>query len=387
MAHAPLISAEMFDYLRNQGIEPYTKLDDYVREQLGDGVRVVSLFAGERLSTRKPVQRVTVLSGTVRLDPSGVLLTLESTRDHAVLTEDSESQLVAETDTVLLLVDAGFLDTLSSWAELAAYARQTGGDELARRLLAVRHTVSFNQLPLEHVIQALQQMTPKTVKAGEAVVTQGDKGDAFYVIRSGRAEVWKAGIYDDEQKRVDTMGPGDSFGDEALVTGGTRNATVKMVEDGELLVLGAAAFRELMSQPLLAEVAPEAVPTLLDEWLEGGRRPLRRRIRGRPHPRRPAPAAPRIAPTGRRHARQNREIHHRLPERQAQFGRRLPAHPARLRRRQHEGRHVLVARRTDRLMAYEYAARWAARRTTPMKTAISPDRPAQPQGKHPYRGP
>jgi rhodanese-related sulfurtransferase/signal-transduction protein with cAMP-binding, CBS, and nucleotidyltransferase domain len=265
MAHAPLISAEMFDYLRNQGIEPYTKLDDYVREQLGDGVRVVSLFAGERLSTRKPVQRVTVLSGTVRLDPSGALLTLESTRDHAVLTEDSESQLVAETDTVLLLVDAGFLDTLSSWAELAAYARQTGGDELARRLLAVRHTVSFNQLPLEHVIQALQQMTPKTVKAGEAVVTQGEKGDAFYVIRTGRAEVWKAGIYDDEQKRVDTMGPGDSFGDEALVTGGTRNATVKMVEDGELLVLGATAFRELMSQPLLAEVAPETVPTLFDE--------------------------------------------------------------------------------------------------------------------------
>lgn len=267
MAHAPLISAEMFDYLRNQGIEPYTKLDDYVREQLGDGVRVISLFAGESLRTRKPVQRVTVLSGQVRLDPAGTLLTLDSTRDHAVLTGDRESQLVAESDAVLLLVDAGFLDTLSSWAELAAYARQSGGDELARRLLAVRHTVSFNQLPLEHVIQALQQMTTQTVKAGDAVVTQGDKGDSFYVICTGRAEVWKAGIYDDEQKLVDTMGPGDSFGDEALVTGGTRNATVKMVDDGELMVLGAAAFRELMSRPLLAEVEPETIPSMLgDGW-------------------------------------------------------------------------------------------------------------------------
>jgi rhodanese-related sulfurtransferase len=264
MAHAPLISAEMFDYLRNQGIEPYTKLDDYVREQLGDGVRVIALFAGESLTMRKPVQRVTVLSGSVRLDPVGSLLTLDSTRDHAVLTGDRESQLVAETDAVVLLVDAGFLDTLSSWAELAAYARQTGGDELARRLLAVRHTVSFNQLPLEHVMQALQQMTTQTVKAGDAVVTQGEKGDAFYVIRTGRAEVWKAGIYDDEQKRVDTMGPGDSFGDEALVTGGTRSATVKMVEDGELLVLGDAAFRELMSRPLLEEVHPEHVPGMLE---------------------------------------------------------------------------------------------------------------------------
>lgn len=265
MAHAPLISAEMFDYLRNQGIEPYTKLDDYVREQLGDGVRVISLFAGESLSTRKPVQRVTVLSGQVRLDPAGTLLTLESTRDHAILTEGSDSRLVAETDAVLLLVDAGFLDTLSSWAELAAYARQSGGEALARRLLAVRHTVAFNQLPLEQVMQALQQMTSRPVKAGEAVVTQGEKGDAFFLIWRGTAEVWKAGIYDDEQKRVDTMGPGDTFGDEALVTGGTRNATVKMIEDGELLVLGDQAFRELMSRPLLTEVLPDKVPSLLDE--------------------------------------------------------------------------------------------------------------------------
>jgi len=265
MPHAPLISAEMFDYLRQQGIEPYTKLDDYVREQLGDGVRVVSLFAGESLTTRKPVQRVTVLSGAVRLAPMGHLLTLDNTRDRQVLTTDGDSRLVAESDAVLLLVDAGFLDTLSSWAELAAYARQTGGEELGRRLLAVRHTVSFNQLPLEHVIQALQQMTPMPVKAGEAVVTQGEKGDAFYVIRSGRAEVWKAGLYDDEQKVVDTLGPGDSFGDEALVTGGTRNATVKMVEDGELLVLGDTAFRELMSRPLLAEITPDSVPDLIGE--------------------------------------------------------------------------------------------------------------------------
>lgn len=265
MAHAPLISAEMFDYLRAQGIEPYTKLDDYVRTQLGDGVRVVSLFAGEALVTQKPVQRITVLSGQVRLEPGGQRLTLDNTRHRAILTEGGDSRLVAETDAIILMVEASFLDTLSSWAELSAYAHHAGGEALARRLLAVRHTVSFNQLPLEHVIQALQRMTTRRVKAGEAVVTQGEKGDAFYVIWSGHAEVWKAGIYDDEQKLVDTMGPGDSFGDEALVTGGTRNATVKMSEDGELLVLDDQAFRELMSRPLLAEVAPEEVPGLLGQ--------------------------------------------------------------------------------------------------------------------------
>jgi rhodanese-related sulfurtransferase len=267
MTHAPLISAEMFDYLRAQGIEPYTKLDDNVRERLGDGARVVPLFAGESLATRKPAQRVTVLSGQVRIEPAGTTLTLGNTRDRTILTGDREHALVALEDSVLLLVDAAFLDTLASWAELAAYARQTSGDELARRLLAVRHTVSFNQLPLENVIHALQQMTPRPVRAGEAVVTQGENGDAFYLIWSGRAEVWKADIYDDAQKLVDTMGPGDCFGDEALVTGGKRNATVRMVEDGELLVLGENDFRNLMSGSLVREVDAGQAQTLLrDGW-------------------------------------------------------------------------------------------------------------------------
>jgi rhodanese-related sulfurtransferase len=142
----------------------------------------------------------------------------------------------------------------------------------------VRHTVSFNQLPLEHVMQALQQMTTQTVKAGDAVVTQGDKGDAFYVICTGRAEVWKAGIYDDEQKLVDTMGPGDSFGDEALVTGGTRNATVKMVEDGELLVLGGGRLPRA-DVPAVAGRSPPGTRSghARIDGLEGCRRALRQK--------------------------------------------------------------------------------------------------------------
>ena len=43
--------------------------------------------------------------------------------------------------------------------------------------------------------------------------------DVVQIVRhaTGHAEVWKSGIYDDEQKLVDHMGPGEAFGDEALV--------------------------------------------------------------------------------------------------------------------------------------------------------------------------
>lgn len=265
MNKEPLISAEVFDYLRRLAIEPYTKLNEMAREQLGDGVRLVSLFDGETLTTRRSGLRITVLSGRVRLEPAGLDLDIDSTRDRVVLTGDGDNRLEATEDAVVLLADSAFLDTLSSWAELAAYAEQTGQDELARRLLAVRHAVAFRRLPLELVSSALQQMTSRRVTAGEVVVEQGEPGDAFYLIRSGHAEVWKSGIYDDEQQLVDHMGPGEAFGDEALVTGGTRNATIRMVDDGELLVLGVEAFRELISQPLIEEVAPDGAQRLLDD--------------------------------------------------------------------------------------------------------------------------
>lgn len=264
MNQAPPISSEVFDYLRRLAIEPYTRLGDAVREQLGDGVRLVSLCAGECFSTRKQGLRITVLAGDVRLEPAGLELDLERTRDHTLLTGNGENRLCADEGAVLLLADSEFLDTLASWSELAMYARHSGGDELLKRLLAVKHTLAFKRLPLEHVIQALQQMVPRKVKCGEVIVTQGERGDAFYLIWSGRAEVWQTGLHDTAQKLVNTMGPGESFGDEALVIRGNRNATVRMIEDGELLVLGEQAFRDLMSRPLIEEIPPGSVQRMLD---------------------------------------------------------------------------------------------------------------------------
>lgn len=264
MAHEPLLSPEMFDYLRKLEIEPYTKLNDSAREQLGDGVRLLTLFVGESFVTRKPALRLTVLSGKVRMEPAGTLLDLGLTRERPILTSEGETRLVAEENAVMVLAEAAFLDTLSSWTELAEYARQSGDESLLRRLLAVRHTVAFQRLPMEYVMEALKLMTRRPVKAGDIIINQGERGDAFYVLWSGRAEVWKADIYDDEQKLVDVIGPKDAFGDDALVTHGNRNATVKMIEDGELLVLGEADFNKLMSQPLIEEVAPTEVPALLD---------------------------------------------------------------------------------------------------------------------------
>lgn len=87
------------------------------------------------------------------------------------------------------------------------------------------------------------------------------------LIWSGRVGVWRTGPEDGAPRLVAELGPGDTFGDEALVVEGLRNATVKAIEQGEMLVLKADDFRALMSQPSIAEIPADAIPSLLqDGW-------------------------------------------------------------------------------------------------------------------------
>jgi hypothetical protein len=75
----------------------------------------------------------------------------------------------------------------------------------------------------------------KRFAAGEAIVRQGDPGDAMYVIIQGAAEVW-AGRGAERQK-FNTLRRGDVFGEMGLVRHGERSADVIATEPVEALAL------------------------------------------------------------------------------------------------------------------------------------------------------
>jgi CRP-like cAMP-binding protein len=66
----------------------------------------------------------------------------------------------------------------------------------------------------------LQFMRDYDYPAGKVMVQEGDKGGRFFLIVSGTAVVSRNG------RRIRKLGPGDSFGDIALIDGGPRSATV-----------------------------------------------------------------------------------------------------------------------------------------------------------------
>jgi hypothetical protein len=79
-------------------------------------------------------------------------------------------------------------------------------------------------------------------ETGERLIEQGDIGDRFYAVRSGRYEV------DIDGSQVALLGPGDYFGEIALLRDVPRTASVTSMDDGELLVLEREPFLLAMSQ-------------------------------------------------------------------------------------------------------------------------------------------
>ncbi len=249
---------------------PFSRLSGNRISEALDALRTYTLNPGEQLVLRAGTDSayLYVIEGTVEVsqpDKDPLRLDFDTARVGPYrLYPDSEAVTITARDAVQLCrADAELLDYLLSWETLAAglSGRDNGAHE---RVAAVRRSRALRFVPLESVEAAFQRMRPMPVRAGQEVVRQGEPGDAFYLIEDGRAEVWQTGIYDDEPQLVGVLGPGDPFGEEALIIKGSRNATVRMVEDGVLLVLNQDDFDELIQRNLIQRVGPPVAHALME---------------------------------------------------------------------------------------------------------------------------
>src|SRR5213593_4386440 len=77
-------------------------------------------------------------------------------------------------------------------------------------------------------------------RPGRTLIREGAPGREFFVLVDGTAEITQKG------KRINTAGPGDFFGELALLTNQPRSATVTTTSAVDALVVTARAFRELI---------------------------------------------------------------------------------------------------------------------------------------------
>ena len=92
------------------------------------------------------------------------------------------------------------------------------------------------------------------VSKNQIIFRQESKGDYYYLIKSGGCAVLKYESPEDGWHVVADLGPGTGFGEEALISEKTRNATVIMSTDGVLLRLSREDFNELIKTPVVKTV-------------------------------------------------------------------------------------------------------------------------------------
>ncbi len=90
--------------------------------------------------------------------------------------------------------------------------------------------------------------------SGKTLIQEGSPGREFFVLVDGTVEIRRKG------RKIDTAGPGDFFGEMALLTDQPRNATVTTTSDVDALIVTARNFRGLVeNNPLIALKVMRAV--------------------------------------------------------------------------------------------------------------------------------
>ena len=112
-------------------------------------------------------------------------------------------------------------------------------------------------------------------EAGHTVLREGDPGNAFYILARGQVEVHTQGEHG-EKLRMAVLGPGDFFGEEALITGSPRTATVDALTPCLFLTLARSDFDKLLdkSPDLRARLQAQVVQRAGDRANEFGEHPV-----------------------------------------------------------------------------------------------------------------
>ena len=105
----------------------------------------------------------------------------------------------------------------------------------------LRASPIFSPLPVATLERLCHEVDERTFSASETIISEGDPGDCFYLIERGEVEVFEG----EEFKR--TQGPGEGFGEIALLHDVLRTATVRAKSAAALLSLDREHFLEAVT--------------------------------------------------------------------------------------------------------------------------------------------
>lgn len=113
-------------------------------------------------------------------------------------------------------------------------------EQLHRLAKSIGKNFLFNKLDSDSKVLVINSLEERSVKEGTEIIRQGDEGDYFYIVEEGTVE------YFVDHQKVNTSGPGSSFGELALMYNSPRVATVMATSDCILWALDRITFRKIL---------------------------------------------------------------------------------------------------------------------------------------------
>lgn len=227
-----------------------------------------------RMNVVKSAQAMYLLKGDLGLrfaDGTKKILRSESgAARHPIDNERLAVQdAIALSEIEIMRIDLDLLDIMMTWDQLSGYSsaqkvavnkennKGTGEWMSKTSVFSASKLQSgvFSRLPSANIEEMFRRMSEISVKADQAIITQGTEGDYYYLVEEGVAQVSRVSHTSNTPAILAELHAGDAFGEEALVSDSKRNATILMKTDGKLLRLNKTDFIELLKAPLINKVS------------------------------------------------------------------------------------------------------------------------------------
>lgn len=253
---------------------PLDELSDANLKELQGHVSELTVSKGKILFKRDQANKnlFFIISGSIDLldenfDVEQLKVPSEESKQALDMSDPHSKTAVTTSDVKLLRLSKDRLDLVMTWDQAGGYLVEDISDDedIADNdwMAALLGSQLFQQVPPANLQQLFVKFSEINATCGESIVREGEQGDRFYVIQHGRCSVTRRGDKGSTQTLA-MLGPGQYFGEEALIGNTVRNATVTMTSDGALMSLGKDDFKTLLEEPVVQYVREKELKALME---------------------------------------------------------------------------------------------------------------------------
>ena len=268
-------SLKQIDRQTLKTLEPLNRLNPILLDELATKSIVEEVPAGKIICRHgeKDSRQIYLLSGKIEVATEGetktkIIKSKSALKTPIAIGSPRSVTLKTKINSTLLYIDADLLELLmSDEPELtSAYeVSEINNDHSDDWMLTFLQSPAFLQLPTQNIQKLLTHLVEIPVKKGQVVIQQDGKDDNYYIIKSGSCNVHRKPHHDASNVLLAVLPVGSGFGEEALISNGSRNATITMREDGTLMRLKKDDFLSLLITPLIQYFELSDTQKKLDE--------------------------------------------------------------------------------------------------------------------------